>query len=382
MLPKKLFTPKCLHADRDTVFHEDLGNFFHFVISEMSDNINKTEIKISNEEISNKIFSKDSMILNSIPDSNEEILKKKIKKSQKAIINPEVEKTRLIIEILNYENFKYFWKIQKMSMLHFTKSKEENSKEFYEVLFGEVQDFLLNGHVKNPLLSRIIRILAFYSLYSIYYTQTSEYFYQINTTPEVLAEINHILSENSHEVNGVNYTRVKKEIALMTKRLYQDDAFSIGTLVGIKTIILNKYGLPLEQRSNVYRDYVDINNTKILLEKMKFEEKEKNIANSLNLDEYVNVKRDTVNLMKNLNLSNSSFNTRLYCDFINEKMKNSNLAKEFHNNNNNLNENNILISDLTFFPHDVDMLNIKNEDFERNRITNLDLQFNQIENNL
>ena len=44
----------------------------------------------------------------------------------------------------------------------------------------------------------------------------------------------------------------------MVSKLKKDNAFSIGVIPGLKTIILNKYGLPLEQKTNVYQDYLDI----------------------------------------------------------------------------------------------------------------------------
>jgi hypothetical protein len=83
MLPKFLFNPKNLHPDRDIVFQEDFSNFFNFL---------------------------DSKIVND--------------------------------EMLTYLNFKVIWKEKKMSLLHFIKSKEESIKEYYEVLFGEVQSNL------------------------------------------------------------------------------------------------------------------------------------------------------------------------------------------------------------------------------------------------
>lgn len=83
MLPRSLFNPKNLHADRDIVFQEDFIHFYDFI------------------ESRNKSFEAQNMF--------------------------------------TYIGFKQLWKEKKMSLIHFIKSKEESIKEYYEVLFGEIQ---------------------------------------------------------------------------------------------------------------------------------------------------------------------------------------------------------------------------------------------------
>lgn len=84
MLPKLLFNPKNLHADRDIVFQEDFSKFFMFVESQ-TESLNE----------------------------------------------------------LTFKQFKELWKEKKMSLIHFIKSKEESIKEYYEVLYGEIQSKIL-----------------------------------------------------------------------------------------------------------------------------------------------------------------------------------------------------------------------------------------------
>jgi isochorismate hydrolase len=86
MIPKKLFSPKCLHPDREVVFNDDLQRFFNYILD-------KKKI-VSNNEM-----------------------------------------------IISYSEYKIYYKEKKISMLHFSRSKEENAKEYYECLFGQVQNF-------------------------------------------------------------------------------------------------------------------------------------------------------------------------------------------------------------------------------------------------
>ena len=52
MIPKKLFTPKCLHADREVVFHEDIQNFYNYFFSKLKEDYRQFLLskKISNKE--------------------------------------------------------------------------------------------------------------------------------------------------------------------------------------------------------------------------------------------------------------------------------------------------------------------------------------------
>ena len=72
MLPKKLFCPKCLLPEREHAFKDDLDSFFNNI----TQNLKKEEL-------------------------------------------------------LTFETFKKYYKLKKISMLHFSKRKEENAKEYY-----------------------------------------------------------------------------------------------------------------------------------------------------------------------------------------------------------------------------------------------------------
>ena len=289
MLPKKLFTPKCLHVDRDIVFMEDLKNFYFYVYKNIID---------------------------------EDKLKK-----------------------FDYKTYKKFYNDKKISMLHFSKSKEENYKEYYEVLFGEVQMFMIDKYV-NCDDNLICKIFSVFTLYSLYYTQTSDYFYQINTIPEILIEINKLIE--CLETN--QYFKLKNEIILMTDKLYKSDAFSIGSLIGLKTIILNKYGLPLELKMNTYNDYIDINNTAKIID--NYDNKSLNISMKENYNEYSKVKKTLIDNIKNLGNDFQTFKTDLYCDYINK------------------------MSQVPLY----EGMNLIIEDILNKKITNLDIQLNQVDN--
>jgi len=118
----------------------------------------------------------------------------------------------------------------------------------------------------------------------------------------------------------------------------------------IKTIILNKYGLPCEQRTNTYNDFKDINcNYKYLMIK----DDSKQVDDLIYL--YKHLKYDSLINIKSA-ICNEEFNKDLYCDFINNKNKLVESSK----------------TDLAF-------LRIDSKELEKN-INNLDLQFNIFDN--
>jgi hypothetical protein len=337
MLPKKLFTPKCLHSDRDIVFKDDIENFYSIIINELL-----------------------QITLNTITNNELEVV---------------------LINNLNYNFFKHLWKDKKMSMLHYSKTKEENAKEYYEVIFGEIQQFFNENYTINNTFPSIksfkiiVKILAVFTLYSVYYTQTYDFFYQINTIPEILNEINNLIKllNQSEKINNI---KLIKELALMVSRMYNDDAFSIGTIIGLKTIMLNKYGLPLEQKTNVFKDYLDINDSfKSLLKEKDFTGNSSCENYSKDSIEYNSTKQHLVELIKSLSPSgtNSIFNTQFYCDVMNNKLTNSNNNKDHYNQQYNQYPNSINNQKN-------DLLLTKN-DFNQN-ITNIDIQFFQVENNI
>ena len=153
MLPKKLFSPKCLHPDRDIVFQDDLTTFFNIILADYN------------------------------------------------IISNEDELTKL--PSFTYKKYKQYYHQKHFSMIHFSISKEENQKEYYEVLFGEIQFVLFNKYpIASPIssfsnsakLNYFHKIFSIYTLYSLYYTQIHKEFYQVNTIPKYLNELNILIS--------------------------------------------------------------------------------------------------------------------------------------------------------------------------------------------
>ncbi len=114
MFPKRLFTPKCLYVDRELVFKRDLEDFCFYVKTDLITKTEETNQDI--EQCTNATNIKINIITNNIVTEN-----------QAQYFD------------FSYTKFKQYWKQRKMSMLHFAKSKEENTKEYYEELFGEAQ---------------------------------------------------------------------------------------------------------------------------------------------------------------------------------------------------------------------------------------------------
>jgi hypothetical protein len=323
MLPKKLFTPKCLHIDRDTVFKEDLNNFYRYCASKL-----KLELT-SNNDLEGTI-------------------------------------AKLILSC-TFKDFKNFYKECRISMLHFSKIKEENSKEYYEVLFGVIQFFLIEEYLKpeDRIYNKLYKMFSIYTLFSIYYTQISDTFYQINTCPELLHEMNLFLNyltklANEDEQKKAQWEKNIRILSEMVIRLYKDDAFSIGVVPGLKTILLNKHCLPMEQKSNIYKNYVDINESYKKLELSMKEEKIKNSNLNSDISSYMEKKRDIINDIKSLSTNIEGFDSNLYCQFMN--IANTENTKSYQH---------YAIMDLS----EAD-LKTSNE-----VITQLDLQFNQIDQN-
>lgn len=301
MLPKKLFCPKCLHPDRDLVFKEDLDMLFNHILSQM--NINS------------------------------------------------IQSERNRISELRYERYKMYYNAKRMSMIHFSRSKEENAKEYNEVLFGEIQNFLfMPSEFKY-----IHKIYSIFTLYSVYFTQTSHTLYQINTIPDYLSEINAFIKSFA-----VVNRKIAQEMYLMVDKLYRVNAFSIGILTGLKTIILNKYGLPIEQKANVFKDSSDLYDySKQRKGEANNPKPQDTESNKLLLD-YFQLKQDIVKSIKELD-----FNQEIYCNFLNKTL----LAP----NNANINsKDNYEANDLDIMPL------LQKTDFDPHKVTNLDCLFSNI----
>ena len=100
MIPKKIFCPKCLLPERDIAFKDDLTDFYNYILENMQ--------------------------------------KEKINANE---------------TLLSFATYKKFYKTKKISMLHFSKRKEESAKEYYEVLFGEILSFFFNDNINSQLFS-------------------------------------------------------------------------------------------------------------------------------------------------------------------------------------------------------------------------------------
>ena len=296
MLPKKIFCPKCLLPERDHAFRDDLIVFYNFII-------------------------------------------KNLKKEK----------------ILTYETYKKYYKLKKISMLHFSKRKEESSKEYYEVLFGEIQSFFFSENINSQLFS-------IYTLYSVYYTQVTNTFYQINTILEFLKGVNLLIlkltKEKDKEKNIVGAC-----VYSMIKKLKNDEAFSIGVIPGLKSIILNKYGLPIERKENVYTYTKEINN---YINELNTQN-QKEIKNNQNKEkikielDYNMTKKNIINGIKELN-----FDKEEYTNFINNNYSEIDIYNQ-GNINNIMNNYNRYFNDV----------NLKKEDLTPGEITQLDCLFNK-----
>ena len=296
MLPKKIFCPKCLLPERDHAFRDDLIDFYNFII-------------------------------------------KNLKKEK----------------ILTYETYKKYYKLKKISMLHFSKRKEESSKEYYEVLFGEIQSFFFSENINSQLFS-------IYTLYSVYYTQVTNTFYQINTILEFLKGVNLLIlkltKEKDKEKNIVGAC-----VYSMIKKLKNDEAFSIGVIPGLKSIILNKYGLPIERKENVYTYTKEINN---YINELNTQN-QKEIKNNQNKEkikielDYNMTKKNIINGIKELN-----FDKEEYTNFINNNYSEIDIYNQ-GNINNIMNNYNRYFNDV----------NLKKEDLTPGEITQLDCLFNK-----
>ena len=301
MIPQKIFCPKCLLPERDIAFRDDLTDFYNYIL----ENIQKTK-NLSNEPL------------------------------------------------LSYATYKKLYKDKKMSMLHFSKRKEESAKEYYEVLFGEILSFFFKDND-----NAISKLFSIYTLYSIYYTQVTSTFYQVNIILEFLKGVNGLINQLIKDDNIIT-RRIGYTVYNMIKKMKEDDAFSIGVIPGLKSIILNKYLLPIEKKENVYSYTKEINNyIKELNDKEKMGNNEQNIIeqkNKTDLD-YSIIKRNIINEIKDINMDKDD-----YINFINS----NSFGNEFQKNGDMMNYNNFFAGNTP----------LKKEDLKQGEITQLDFLFN------
>ena len=315
MLPKKLFCPKCLLPERDLAFKDDLTDFYNYIMESI------TKEKEKEENIS-------------LPNSN----------------------------LLSYESYKKYYKSKKISMLHFSKRKEESAKEYYEVLFGEILSFFFIDNINSQLFS-------IYTLYSIYYTQTTSTFYQVNIILEFLKGVNTLVIKLIKN-NDITVRKIGFIIYNMIKKMKDDDAFSIGVIPGLKSIILNKYLLPIEKKENVYSYTKEINKfVNELKNKEKNDNDNINNNNGINIYEQKNkkeleydiIKKNIINQIKDINMDKDD-----YINFINNNYCENDLNLNI-NKNDMMNYNKFLVGNTI----------LKKEDLKQGEITQLDILFNK-----
>ena len=298
MLPKKLFCPKCLLPERDHAFRDDLEDFYNYILQNLEED-----------------------------------------------------------ELLTYESYKKYYKLKKISMLHFSKRKEESAKEYYEVLFGEVQSFFFSENINSQLFS-------IYTLYSLYYTQTVNTFYQINTILEFLKGVNILITKLEKEKDK-KMNKIGATVYYMIKKMKNEEAFSIGVIPGLKSIILNKYGIPIERKENVYTYTKEINNyiNELNSENKKEENDEENNNKKKIEFDYELIKNNIVNEIKELNIDKEG-----YVNYINNNYN----ENDFYNNG--IRNNNNTMNNFAGFNNDA---NLKKEDLTPGEITQLDFLFNK-----
>ena len=314
MLPKKLFCPKCLLPERDLAFKDDLTDFYNYIM----ENITKEKEKEKNI---------------SLPNNN----------------------------LLSYESYKKYYKSKKMSMLHFSKRKEESAKEYYEVLFGEILSFFFIDNINSQLFS-------IYTLYSIYYTQTTSTFYQVNIILEFLKGVNTLIIKLIKN-NDITVRKIGFIIYNMIKKMKDDDAFSIGVIPGLKSIILNKYLLPIEKKENVYSYTKEINKFVNELKNKEKNENDNTNNNGINIYEQKNkkeleydiIKKNIINQIKDINMDKDD-----YVNFINNNYCENDLNLNI-NKNDMMNYNKLLVGNTI----------LKKEDLKQGEITQLDILFNK-----
>ena len=263
--------------------------------------------------------------------------------------------------LLSYESYKKYYKSKKMSMLHFSKRKEESAKEYYEVLFGEILSFFFIDNINSQLFS-------IYTLYSIYYTQTTSTFYQVNIILEFLKGVNTLII-NLIKNNEITVRIIGFIIYNMIKKMKDDDAFSIGVIPGLKSIILNKYLLPIEKKENVYSYTKEINKFVNELKNKEKNENDNTNNNGINIYEQKNkkeleydiIKKNIINQIKDINMDKDD-----YVNFINNNYCENDLNLNI-NKNDIMNYNKLLVGNTI----------LKKEDLKQGEITQLDILFNK-----
>ena len=169
--------------------------------------------------------------------------------------------------------------------------------------------------------------------------------------------INKLIKDKNNSVRKIGFT-----VYNMIKKMKEDDAFSIGVIPGLKSIILNKYLVPIEKKENVYSYTKEINNyMKELKDKETKDNNEKNIVEQKNKNDldYQLIKKSIINEIKDINMDQDD-----YINFINSNYCDNDLNK---NSGDLMNYNKYFIGNT----------NLKKEDLKPGEITQLDIIFNK-----
>lgn len=226
MIPQKLFYPKYLSMNREAIFKEDLDSFYNTI---------SKALQLDDEE------------------------------------NFE-EKTASF----TYEKFKQFYKEHSLFALHFSMTKEEKRKDYYDTLFGVIISYLFKD-VKQSHFT-FAKLYSLYLLYSIYYTQINDIYYQVNISTEFFEKVNELIL-TLRRSNNEKLRLIAFQLFQLIKKMKDEDAFQIGVVPGFKNITLNQYGLPLHTKM-IYYDYNDV--MSFPFSEFKEDEEEANELDKLN----------------------------------------------------------------------------------------------------
>lgn len=123
-------------------------------------------------------------------------------------------------------------------------------------------------------------------MYTLYFTQTYKIKFKIVTILESLKSINILI--NTLKIGNFN---IWKTLYAMINKLYENQAFKITTLLGIRSIILNRYSLPVDNKTDIFNEY-----SNLLLSKKKLNEKRKEDNSYL---DFIRKEGGAYNKMKN-----------------------------------------------------------------------------------
>ena len=148
-----------------------------------------------------------------------------------------------------------------------------------------------------------------------------------------------------------------------------EEAFSVGVIPGLKSIILNKYGIPIERKENVYTYSKEINSfiNELNKENHKDGDVEENAQKKKIELDYELTKKNIVNQIKEINNDKKE-----YLNFINNNYNEADLYG--YGNRNNMNN---MMNNYNNYNKYYNDFNLKKEDLTPGEITQLDFLFNK-----